>query len=81
MNKRNLYRFTVLIATAFLITISSFSENRTVVNDDYFEITKRTLLDSKDYCNGKVVSILEGGYDLNALAESAEEHVKALIKY
>lgn len=40
MNKRNLYRFTVLIATAFLITISSFSENRTVVNDDYFEITK-----------------------------------------
>ena len=48
---------------------------------DYFEITKRTLLDSKDYCNGKVVSILEGGYDLNALAESAEEHVKALIKF
>ena len=40
MNKRNLYRFTVLIATAFLITISSFSENRTVENDDYFEITK-----------------------------------------
>ena len=40
MNKRNLYRFTVLIATAFLITISSFSENRTVLNDDYFEITK-----------------------------------------
>ena len=40
MNKQNLYRFTVLIATAFLITISSFSENRTVVNDDYFEITK-----------------------------------------
>ena len=48
---------------------------------DYFEITKRTLLDSKDYCNGKVVSILEGGYDLNALAESTEEHVKALIKF
>ena len=40
MNKQNLYRFTVLIATAFLITISSFSENRTVPNDDYFEITK-----------------------------------------
>ena len=48
---------------------------------DYFEITKRTLLDSKNYCNGKVVSILEGGYDLNALAESAEEHVKALVKF
>ena len=50
-------------------------------HQNFFEITKRTLLDSKDYCNGKVVSILEGGYDLNALAESAEEHVRALIKY
>ena len=49
--------------------------------EDYFTITKRILETSKKFCNGKVVSILEGGYDLNALAESAEEHVKALIKY
>ena len=55
--------------------------NINLQSHDFFEITKRTLLDSKDYCNGKVVSILEGGYDLNALAESAEEHVKALIKF
>ena len=55
--------------------------NINLKSHDYFEITKRTLLDSKDYCNGKVVSILEGGYDLNALAESTEEHVKALIKF
>ncbi len=48
---------------------------------DYFEITKRTLLASKDYCQGNVVSILEGGYNLNALAESTEEHIKALIEF
>ena len=48
---------------------------------DYFEITKRTLIASKDYCKGNIVSILEGGYDLNALAESTEEHIKALIEY
>ena len=30
------------------------------------------------YINKKVVSILEGGYDLNALADSADEHIKAL---
>ena len=30
--------------------------------------------------NNKVVSILEGGYDLNALKESSEYHLKALIE-
>ena len=48
---------------------------------DYYEITKRTLEYSKKNCDGKVVSILEGGYDLNALADSANEHVKALLEY
>ena len=45
---------------------------------DFYEITRRTLLATNKYNNKKVVSILEGGYDLNALAESAGEHVKAL---
>ena len=48
---------------------------------DFYEITKRTLESSKLYCNGKVVSILEGGYDLLALQESTEMHVKALIEF
>ncbi|MDC1129354.1 histone deacetylase family protein [Candidatus Pelagibacter sp.] len=48
---------------------------------DFYEITKRTLKLSKLYCNGKVVSILEGGYDLLALQESSEMHVKALLEF
>ena len=48
---------------------------------DFYEITKRTLELSKLYCDGKVVSILEGGYDLQALQESTEMHVKALIEF
>ncbi len=48
---------------------------------DFYEITKRILKISKQSCNGKVVSILEGGYDLNALAESANEHVNALLEF
>ena len=39
------------------------------------------MIASKDYCKGNIVSILEGGYDLNALAESTEEHIKALIEF
>ena len=48
---------------------------------DFYEITKRTLELSKLYCDGKVVSILEGGYNLVALQESTEMHVKALIEF
>ena len=48
---------------------------------DFYEITKRTLELSKQYCDGKVVSILEGGYDLLALQESTEMHVKALLEF
>ncbi len=55
--------------------------NINLKSQDYFEITKRTLVTSRDYCKGNIVSILEGGYDLNALAESTEEHIKALIEY
>ena len=55
--------------------------NLNLNSHDYFEITNRTLEESKKYCKGKVVSILEGGYDLSALAESAGEHVKALMQF
>ena len=48
---------------------------------DYHTLTKRILILGKELCGGKVVSILEGGYDLNALKESAEMHVNALLEY
>jgi acetoin utilization deacetylase AcuC-like enzyme len=48
---------------------------------DFYEITKRTLELSKLYCGGKVVSILEGGYDINALKESTVMHVNALLEF
>jgi len=50
-------------------------------SEDFYNLTKRTLALAKLYCDGKVVSILEGGYDLNALQESAEMHVRALLEF
>ena len=47
-------------------------------SEDFYEITKRTLRATNEFTKGKVVSVLEGGYDLNALAESAFNHVNAL---
>ena len=47
---------------------------------DFYEITRRTLKATNKFTNGKVVSLLEGGYDLKALAEVANYHVNALIE-
>ena len=48
---------------------------------DFYDLTKRTLSLAKVFSKGKVVSILEGGYDLNALQESTEMHVRALVEF
>ena len=50
-------------------------------SEDFYIITKRTLEISKPFCNGNVVSILEGGYDLRALQKSTQRHVDALIEF
>ncbi len=50
-------------------------------SEGFYKITKRTLEISKSFCNGNVVSILEGGYDLKALQESTKRHVDALIEF
>ena len=50
-------------------------------SEDFYTLTKRTLEISKPFCNGNVVSILEGGYDLKALQESSQRHVDALIEF
>lgn len=49
--------------------------------EDFYLITKRILDSTKKFCNGKVVSILEGGYDLQALQDDTKRHVDALLEF
>ncbi|MBL8019602.1 MAG: histone deacetylase [Leptospirales bacterium] len=45
-----------------------------------FEWMSRELLEvASRHCNGKLISFLEGGYDLNALADSVEAHAQTLL--
>lgn len=46
---------------------------------DYGWITREWVALSDKYCEGRIVSVLEGGYALDALARSAEIHVRELI--
>ena len=45
---------------------------------DFYEITKKIVDLSKIHSNGRIISFLEGGYDLLALSESIKEHLIAL---
>jgi acetoin utilization deacetylase AcuC-like enzyme len=52
-----------------------------LTSNDFYQITKRTLEFSKKFCSGKVVSILEGGYDITALQNCTKKHVDALVEF
>ena len=47
---------------------------------DFAWLTGRLTAVAKQHCQGRLVSLLEGGYDLDALAESAAAHVAALME-
>ncbi|PIW27720.1 MAG: acetoin utilization protein [Rhodospirillales bacterium CG15_BIG_FIL_POST_REV_8_21_14_020_66_15] len=50
-----------------------------LTTEDFVWVTVELLRIARDCCEDRVVSCLEGGYDLNALAESAAGHVRALM--
>ena len=47
---------------------------------DFTWITEQLLAVAAAHCGSRIVSVLEGGYDLNALAASAAAHVRALMR-
>jgi acetoin utilization deacetylase AcuC-like enzyme len=45
-----------------------------------FEVLSRLLVDAaRQYCGGRIVSILEGGYNIHALADCVECHMQAIV--
>jgi acetoin utilization deacetylase AcuC-like enzyme len=49
-----------------------------LVEQDYIWITERIKEVAKRHAQGRIVSCLEGGYDLSSLARSVEAHIRAL---
>ena len=47
---------------------------------DFAWLTDQLLAVADAHCGGRVVSVLEGGYDLHALAESVTVHVRSLMR-
>jgi acetoin utilization deacetylase AcuC-like enzyme len=51
-----------------------------LVEDDYRWITEELVAIAKAFCKGRLISALEGGYNLEALARSVAAHVKILLQ-
>ena len=56
-------------------TISSIN----LKSEDYFELTEMIYKFANQNCDGRIVSILEGGYNLDGLTESVKLHLQSLL--
>ena len=50
-------------------------------SDDFSWVTKHLIEVADNHCQGMLISTLEGGYDLDALASSVAKHVQELLMY
>ncbi|MGC1466673.1 MAG: histone deacetylase family protein, partial [Pseudolabrys sp.] len=53
--------------------------NLNLVEDDYTWVTQKLMEVADQNCEGRIVSLLEGGYDLQGLSRSVAAHVTALM--
>ncbi|UZE97568.1 histone deacetylase family protein [Alkalimarinus alittae] len=68
----------ILISAGFDAHINDPMADLELDKTDYRWITKLIMDVARVYSNDRIVSILEGGYNLKALAESVEQHLEAL---
>ena len=68
----------ILISAGFDAHTRDPLANINLESKDYYEITKKIVDLANIHSKGRIISFLEGGYDLLALSESIKEHFLAL---
>jgi acetoin utilization deacetylase AcuC-like enzyme len=51
-----------------------------LTDDDYIDLTRVMLHIAKEYAGGRLVSVLEGGYNLRGLMKASSAHVRTLVE-
>ena len=49
-------------------------------DEDFSDLTKLIVGLANQHCGGKIVSVLEGGYDLDGLAKASLAHFTSLLE-
>jgi acetoin utilization deacetylase AcuC-like enzyme len=70
----------VLISAGFDSRIGDLLGNFTLTDDDFADLTRRVMEIADRHADGRVISLLEGGYKLEGLASAAAAHAGALLE-
>jgi acetoin utilization deacetylase AcuC-like enzyme len=71
----------VLISAGFDSRIGDPLGGFTLTDEDFADLTRRAMEIADRHAQGRVVSVLEGGYDLEGLASATAAHVAALAGF
>ena len=69
----------VLVSAGFDSRIDDPLGGFTLTDDDFAELTGIVKEIAAKHCGGRLISTLEGGYNLNGLASAAASHTRALM--
>ncbi len=68
----------ILISAGFDAHVDDPLANMRVTEKGFAEMTRKVKAWAKTYCQGRMLSCLEGGYHLNALVRSVERHLDTM---
>ena len=70
----------IVISAGFDAHMRDPLANLNLIEADYAWVTKKVMQIADQHAKGRIVSVLEGGYDLEGLAKSVAAHVGALMQ-
>jgi acetoin utilization deacetylase AcuC-like enzyme len=68
----------LLVSAGFDAHVADPLSQMNVTEDGFFNMTRRLADFADSRCNGRLVSLLEGGYNLLALGRSTVAHLRAM---
>ncbi len=71
----------VFISAGFDAHIEDEISHFSLMDSDYQWVTDQLVAVAAQYARGRIVSVLEGGYSLEALGRSVAAHINALLSY
>ncbi|WP_338662812.1 histone deacetylase family protein [Pararoseomonas sp. SCSIO 73927] len=85
--ERDILPAVAAFAPGLIIVSAGFDAHRAdplaglrLTEEDFGRVTEAICETANRVCGGRVVSLLEGGYDLGALARSVAAHLRALVR-
>ena len=69
----------ILCSAGFDAHVEDYMSQVNLVDEDYSWISQQLKKLANQYADGRIISMLEGGYALSALGRSVVAHIKALL--